>query len=408
VILIAPNPLWRCSLLAVIIVLVAVITMVGVIGITSPRVRDIVPPDLVGESAVRALKLLKPEAREAMVLREKNRLRDEPLDSSTLDNLSILESLANNPQISVSFASESARRSLRNTASQLNVLGNNLQKKEYALVMYHLDGILVSEPQLGNQLFPSLATIIAEDSALDALTKVLIRNPPWRAQFFSWTNSNDKSGQIMFRLFGSLRKQGDGPSDSELQAYIAALFDHKAYDRAYFVWLDSLGRNELRKVGYVFDGNFDLDAGNKRFDWNLITFANAEIGIAPRRQGQTDRALHLSFYHSAGVFGHVFQYLRLQQGRYHLEGEQSAWNFQSPGGLRLIVYCSETGVALGGSEAFKSPAPWKQFSFDFEVPAESCLLPILRLQSASTAILDTAMNGEILFDKIKIDKIDSH
>jgi hypothetical protein len=403
----AEKTKWRYFPVAGIALFVTALCAVGAPGLISPPDRDIISPNLVGDAVAKAITALAPEQRETLIKRERNRLQSEPLDSSALDNLSILESLENNSGKAEAFASESARRSLRNVQAQLSILRIYLKNQDYANAMFSLDGVLMSEPQLKDQLFPSVASVINNEQALHELAKVLNRNPAWRGAFFLWLGNNDKSDQVTFRLFNSLRKQGGQPSSEELQAYINTLFGNKDYDRAYFVWLDSLDQNELKKVGNVFDGGFDLEPKNRNFDWTIIPFANAEMTIVPRGEDQTKRALRLSFFNSKSLFGHVFQFLRLQQGHYRFEGEEAGQNFRSPGGLKFTVSCADTGAVLGSSEVFDTTAPWKTFSFDFAIPAESCLLPILRLQSASSAVLDTAMNGEILFDNIKIEKTDS-
>jgi hypothetical protein len=364
--------------------------------------RSLVDPGLEGEAVAKALSLLKQDQRIVLMKREKDRIKAEPLDRSALNNLSLLESLADNTGAAEAYALESSTRTLRDVQSQISALRLYLIKKNYAKAMFHLDGILVSEPELGPKLYPSVASLLGDEEAAVHLAKTLNRNPPWRSGFFAWLNANGADDQASFKIFNLLRKQGGAVSNSEVLGYLQKLVTSKNYERAYFVWLDSLDQAALRKVGNVFDGGFDGEAKNQYFDWTFYAFANGEISIVPKRDDPKERVLRLSFYNSTEMFGHVFQYLRLKPGAYRFAGEETANDLEAVGGLRFVVSCADTGAVLSGSSVFLDTTPWQPFSFNLNVPTEGCTTQILRLQSASSAVLDAKLDGEILFDNITI------
>jgi hypothetical protein len=379
----------------------ALIVMAFPIWTTVPT-RNLIDPALSGDAAVKALTGLTERQRATFQEREKKRLAAEPLDVSALNNLAVLESLAGNTKSAEAYALESASRTLRDTQSQVGALRLYLIRKDYVKAMYHLNGALVSDPELGNSVFPSVGSLLADDEATAQLAKTLNQNPTWRKDFLFWLNANDKNDQLTFKLFNQLRKQGGGATTSEILEYLRKLVAHKNYDRAYFVWLDSLDQTALLKVGNLFDGNFDLEAKNQYFDWNFYPFANGEIGIVPKRDDDKDRVLRLSFYNTTEPFANVEQYLRIRPGVYQFSGEETANSLKAVAGLKFVVYCAGSGAVLGQSPAVHDSNPWQKFSFEFTIPDDTCQTQLLRLQSASTAVLDAKMDGEILFDSLAI------
>jgi hypothetical protein len=364
--------------------------------------RSLISPDLQGEAAVNAIKALSAEQRKVLSEREKQRLFVEPLDLSALNNIALLESLENHADAAQAIALEASNRSLRDIQSQLSALRLYLIKKDYAKASYHLDGILVSDPLLAPSLYPSISTLINDDAAAELLAKILNRNPPWRSGFITALVENDKTSQLAFKLFSQLRKSGGAPDKYELLSYLRKLTASNDYDRAYFVWLDSLDETALLKVGNVFDGGFDLEPKNLIFDWSVYPFTNAEVGVIQKQDNSKNRVLRLSFYKTTEQFGNVSQMIRLHPGHYAFSGTYMANGFKAAGGLKAQVICIEVGSALGESEPFVSSSPWQSFGFEFKVPVEKCTVQLLRIISASPAILDAKLDGEILFDDFKI------
>jgi hypothetical protein len=360
--------------------------------------------DEVTDKGVAAKKLadLTVEARRALMQREVKRLRDEPLDATALVNLWVLKNLDGDEPGSRPFALEAAKRSLRDPMAQLVAIRANLENKDLAQAFQHLDGMLTSNPEMDQELYPSILQLLGSNDAVAKLSMVLKRNPPWRNPFLIWLIRNDSSGQIVFRVFSEIRKAGGIVADGELRAYLAWLLQQKSFEKGYFVWLDSLDERALLKVAGIFDGQFDLDSHNLTFDWNIDQAANAEISISQRADAPGNRNLRLQFYNSSKPFGHVYQYLRLRPGKHKMTGEWSANNFSGPAGLQWKLTCAERSGEIGQSEAFNHSAPWSAFTAEFEVPADECQTQLLRLQSASDAVLDVKLDGEVRFDNMSI------
>jgi hypothetical protein len=364
--------------------------------------RNLINPDLKGDAAIKAIKAFSVEERRTLSKRERQRLSVEPLDLSALNNIALLEGLANHTEAAQAIALEASNRSLRDIQSQLSALRLYLIKKDYAKASYHLDGLLVSEPLFAPKLYPSINTLINDDAAAELLAKTLNRNPPWRSGFITALIENDKTSQLTFKLFSQLRKTGGAPDKYELLAYLRKMTASGDYEGAYFVWLDSLDETALLKVGNVFDGGFDLEPKNQIFDWSVYPFTNAEVGVIQKQDNSKNRLLRLSFYNTTEQFGNVSQMTRLRPGHYTFSAAYMANAFKAAGGLKVQVVCIEAGSALGESEPFVVSSPWQTFGFEFRVPNEKCAEQLLRIISASAAALDARLDGEILFDDFKI------
>jgi hypothetical protein len=395
------------SLKQVLLPVILVFLIIALLFMAIPKAfnqpeRNLIDPNLRGEAAVNAVKALRPEDRKSLSMRERQRLTAEPFDVSALDNLALLEDLDNHAEAAQSIALEASDRSLRNIQSQFRALRLYLLKKDYAKASYHLDGILVSDPQMAPSLYPSISALFNDDAAVELLAKTMNRNPPWRSSLVNALVENDNTSQLAFKLFSQLRRTGGAPDKYELLSYLKKLTSSNQYERAYFVWLDSLDETALRKVGNVFDGGFDLEPKNQIFDWSVYPFSKADIGVIQRRDNLKNRVLRLSFYNTTEQFGNVSQMTRLRPGQYVFSGSHLANAFKVAGGLKVQIICVEAGSALGESKPFVDSSPWQSFSFEFKVPDEKCAVQLLRIISASPAILDAKLDGEILFDDFSI------
>jgi hypothetical protein len=369
--------------------------------------RDLVEENVAAGNEAEVLANLDAAKRQNLQLREEGRLKKEPLDASALVNLWVLIGLDGNEKDAQPFALEASQRSLRDPMAQLVAVRAYLEKKDLKQAFHHLDGLLTANPEMYQSTYPSVLSLLGTSEAVAALADVLKRNPNWRNPLLLWLIRHDTSNQITFRLFGEIRKAGGEIYDGELRSYLAWLLQQKANEKAYFVWLDTLDQTQLLKVSSIFDGQFDLDARNLSFDWNIDSFANADISIAQRPDASGNRNLRLVFYNSNNSFGHVYQYLRLQPGKYVINGEWSASNLVGGAGLRWRLTCVEKSAMVGQTQAFNQSSPWTAFTSEFEVPGDGCQTQFLRLQTASDAVLDAKLDGELRFDNMRIEPVPS-
>jgi hypothetical protein len=367
--------------------------------------RSLVPFGTEATKVSVALQNLSVTERQALMTRERQRLVDAPLDRSALLNLSVLFALDGDTSKSNELAVLAANRSLRDLPAQAAAMQLLLDAKQYPQALLKLDGVLRSSPERGADLYPLLLALSAQDSGLEAVATLLSQMPPWRKSFMQFAARQPTQASELHKILSQMRKGHDAVTDDELRPYLQYLMTGKVYDSAYFVWLDFLSPDDLRKVGLLYDGDFNLRPRNLFFDWNILPTNNAEIAVVPRPGSGSDLALKLNFFNSKGFFSNVFQVLRLAEGEYSLQAEVRADKLETPGGLMWQVSCVESNTVLRHGPKLNTAGPWMPFNFSFTVPAENCATQQLALVSASPAVLDQVISGQIYYDSFKLERM---
>ena len=355
------------------------------------------------EEAGKALLALPPEEIAKLTEREKSRLRLEPLDLQALSNLALLANLSGKSDISYKFSIEAAKRNLRDPFTQLSAAEVHLKQNDFAQSFYHIDALLSSQPTLGDKVFPVLISLLDNPSATTELAKVLKAEPPWRKSFVTWLAENDTTGQRTFTLFGAIRQEQGTVESEENRALITNQIKLKHYDKAYFYWLDSLGPSQLAKVSGLFDGQFSFEPSNQFFDWNILAAQNVDASVVPSGNDNRGRELRIVFVNNTEAYGHVYQYLHLSPGVYTMSGNRASSSLSTTGGLRWSVSCIEPASPIGSSDVFLAPTANEGFNFQVSVPQTGCEFQVLRLLTASSALLDAKISGDIRFQQLQIE-----
>jgi hypothetical protein len=361
----------------------------------------LVDSKLEGQAFLDAIEQLKPDAIAAFEARETAAFLAEPLDSVALQNMTLLAGLRKDTELQEKLALFLPRYSRRNVLVQMTAANILVKRQDYAAAMLELDGMLRSHPEVGPEVFPILTSIAAQKEGVKALAKVLVQDPPWRWPFIQKAITSDSEAQAAYGLFAAVRQEKGDVYTYEIRQLVTMLVRAGKIDKAYFIWLDFLKDADLRLVQSVFDGDFDRDSQNMQFDWTIVARKNARIAIENRRGSAVNRNLVLDFAADKGAFNNVKQLLVLSPGNYTMSLEYMAQSLKTEKGLVWAVRCADNKV-LGKSVEFKDTGPWAQYSFPFTVPEEACATQLLSLESASTAVLDTPISGQMYFDSIKI------
>ena len=194
-------------------------------------------------------------------------------------------------------------------------------------------------------------------------------------------------------------------ADSEIRSYLQYLVSTKSFEKAYFVWLDFLSPSQLQKTGPIYDGGFDLNPRNMFFDWNTVATPNVEVNIVPRAGKANDRAMRIVFSQFKGPYLGVYQYMRLNPGKYTLSAQYSVGELRTPAGMLWRVSCLENGAIVGLGSRINSNTPWVTYNFDLTVTPENCSTQILGLTWASDAALDQVITGQLMFDDFKLQNV---
>jgi hypothetical protein len=375
---------------------------------TNPSVNLIVPENFTAEQATKHLKALPIEQLLKLQVEQKQVLATNPTDELVIKNLAALAELLGEKSSQTSLTLIAANRSLRDFPAQAAAIQILLAEKNYEKTLFHIDGLMRSDPDHQKLMLELLASFAENREALEPLAKALKESPPWRWSFIQYLEETRKQTATSYAVLSAIRKVGGKVAHIEVTPLIVKLISEKSFDQANYIWLDFLSDAELRKVSLVFDGNFDLDFGNQFFDWTNQPLPNVDLRLVPRSSGSVDRVLRINFSSGKTQFRHIFQYMRLQPGNYILRGEEKTDGLVTNSGLVWQATCiSQEPKIIGTTEPLIEATSWKTFETNFVVPAEGCDTQELRLSNNARSYLDQQISGIASFDNLSVQQIEN-
>jgi tetratricopeptide (TPR) repeat protein len=269
----------------------------------------------------------------------------------------------------------------------------------------HWDTVLRHSPGLHARLFPGLLEL-AGDPARQAAFMSLLKEPvTWWPAFFTYAARSAPDVNTVRVLFNLQQGTPNAATPDMLRAYLARLQKDGLWLEAWFVWLNSLPKGQIDKVGYLFNGSFETPLSNLGFDWIHQKHPAVVLDTAGTYESTGDRALRVSFRGLRVQFRHLHQYLMLPPGEFYLHGRARPDNLQAEQGMQWALYCVGTKEPVALSDRFRGSSPWTRFRTGFSVPAEGCPVQMLRLELAGTVRLDFDANGTIWFDDLGIEQV---
>jgi hypothetical protein len=262
--------------------------------------------------------------------------------------------------------------------------------------------LLRTRPGTAGQIFPVLLKL-AEQPVSQPLLAPLLKEPPeWWERFFVYAARNAPRVETVTFLYQGRQRRGALPGEAEQRAYLDRLWRDRRWLEAYLAWLSGLDEAQIRVLGNVYNGGFELPPSGLGFDWRLPSVRGARAEVAPTYGMSGDRALRVRFDGQRVRFRHVLQYLYLDPGRYRLQGKARPDHLRTERGLRWVVRCAPEGPPLAESERFLGSDQWRTFAVEFKVPETDCPAQILRLELEGRAALDFGIDGEIWFDDLAV------
>ena len=334
-------------------------------------------------------------------------LVSEPLDLQVLKKLAIYFAASGEGARSDALALILAQRSFRDVEAQALALDISVKNHDYGQSIAILDGLLRTKEKSQGVLFSLLRKFAENPRSLPALAGVLGNNPPWRTNFLVDLARNGENTDVPFQLISKLKETASPAQVNEVRALIVRLLEDRNYDRAYYVWLDNLPTQDLKKVGLLFDGGFESNNRGLLFDWTFNRRKNVDVRVVSRGSSQADNALQIDFVKNASPFADVSQTLYLGAGNYRLEGEVKTENLQNDRGLLWKVFCmNDSNQLLAATLPRNGTSSWNSFTADFSVPEERCVMQRLVLVLDARSALDQNISGRIWYDNLKINKLD--
>ncbi len=368
---------------------------------------EFLPVKTAPDKVVETLAAMPAQKRDALSKAVGEELKNNPTDLTQILHLAALASASGDAAKSEALTLLVANRSHDDARLQANALQIELKRKDFPAALNRIDNLLKTAPELTGDLVKTLITFATSAESFPALIAKLVEKPEWRTQFiFALAADKTIEAPILYSVFSELRKAQSAETPAEMRSVLARLLDDKQYDKAYFMWVDSLSDPQLKRAGTIFDGGFELPIDNLFFSWTIIPTSNVEARTVARAPGSTDMVLRLDFVPARTPYENTSQILRLAPGSFKLSYEAKADNLKTPNGLMWRLYCmGQTPIKIGETPRLVGGQPWNHYGIDFQVPEQDCAQQVLRLYLDAPTPLDAQVEGSASFDSFSIDPV---
>ena len=192
----------------------------------------------------------------------------------------------------------------------------------------------------------------------------------------------------------AVRAHAGSATDAERRCVVDRLQRENRWPHAYQTWLNTLPDAARRRVGYVYNGDFELPISNVGFDWRVPVEERVRVEVHPDGSG---RALAIEFVDTRWTAPPIYQYLMLVPGKYDFEGRGRSDALDTWLGVQWALYCAPEGAAparqLARTPRFLGTSAWQAWRVAMTVPAD-CPVQILRLELANPRA-DVAAPGDV-------------
>lgn len=334
-------------------------------------------------------------------------LAQEPGNARALALLGDLARRAGKDEEAKMLFDASARRSLRNPVVLGWLIDDALKREDWPLAVRHIDTMMRYYWEAVTPLTPLLAKLLQNAEAAPAVVKAVARAPEWRREFIPRLPDAVTDARAPLELFLALRSTSHPPTGLELRWYLDFLIERKFYDLAYSTWLRFLPPEQLASVGPLFNGSFESRPTGLPFDWRPAREGWGAVAIERRADRPTEHALVIRFGQGRADLDYLIQLMRLQPGRYRIEGLTMGEMLVSRG-MRWRVRCVGDQASDIGESALIGgrTRAWTAFSFDVVVPEAGCAAQEIRLVLDARTPSEQLVSGTISFDEMSARRLD--
>ena len=301
-------------------------------------------------------------------------LAGEPMLARGLSILGFIADANGQQDLADRFMKAAAQRSHREVSAVYWTFRRSFETKKFGDATSFGDALLRKKPQMMTVAAPILGRMAEDPDAVDFVTKLLARDPPWRRQFFATLKGNFTDARTPLKLMLGLNETSAPPTRDELNAYFNFLMGHGFHELAYSSWLQFLTPDQLAKAALVYNGSFEQPLSfGVPFDWNIPRQAGATVEIASRDDKDAQQALAVEFNGARAAFQPVWQITMLSAGQYTISGV-SKGDIKGKRGLVWQLRCAGPSSALAGEGAmtFGSTSTWTPFEFTAAIPENNC------------------------------------
>jgi tetratricopeptide (TPR) repeat protein len=286
----------------------------------------------------------------------------------------------------------------------------HLRQGSNARALALLDRLVDAYPDARSLAFPVLGKLLLAREQPAAWSAIAARKASWIGPFIESSCRQGMDPAALVPLL--LARVADRRAAAE---EIGCIVDNmRARDRwaeAYQVWLNTLPRERLSEVGFVYNGSFEFAASGVGFDWRPSRARERDSGHVvetPQAAGVAgQRALRVAFNGKRQVGIPIMQFVALQPGRYEMSGLARPQSITAGRGVQWTMRCLKRGEpqpVLAASERFVGSSEWRRFSFEIGVPAD-CPGQLLQLEPLGLSEGVVYLAGTAWFDDLVLRRL---
>jgi hypothetical protein len=287
--------------------------------------------------------------------------------------------------------------------------GRRQDKRRY---LTHLVRVMALRRENITKLYPVILSLVDDPASAGMVRKVLSKalagqKSTWWSGFFGHASTRAKHLDTLRLLYNIRRQSRVPPKAWERNLLIARLEKAGKWVEAYFLWLNSLDNKQLKRLSYLFNGDFESPLSNDGFGWHVPVHKGAEVMVASTHGVGGRAALRVGFSNFRQHRELLTQQLLLPSGSYRLEGRIRSDGLRTGEGIVWRLQCLSQGrLQLWQSDPFKGVGRWRTFSGRFDVPTENCEAQRLYLALADSGDGQRALVGVLWFDDLAISNLE--
>ena len=256
-----------------------------------------------------------------------------------------------------------------------------------------------------DKVFPVFAQLLAAREP--GMQAIVSRDPAWLGAFIVDACRRGTDAVLLAPLL-QRRAAAGRLQQAEVECVTARLRAAGKWDVAYQAWLNTLPRERLANVGFVFNGSFEYEPSGTGFDWRPAAGTERELGhavvFASADSGAGKRALRVSYSGKRQTVPAVEELIAVPPGRYVLTGLVRLDQLNSVRGLQWTLRCAAPqgqGRTLASTERFLGGSEWRPFSLAVAVPPD-CPAQLLALEPVGLNEGTTFVSGTAWFDDLRM------
>lgn len=318
----------------------------------------------------------------------KRALQQDPTAVSAAATLGVNASIRGDQAAARRYFTYAQKLSRRDLRTQLFMIEDAVQRNDIPGALHQYDITLRVFPNMGEMLYPVLASASSDPAIRRELVKMLAGKPAWSESFVNFIAGSGPDPKSTAALFLDLRRAGVAMPETARVGAVNALMAAKQFGAAWSYYAAIRpGADRRRSRDPRFAANLETPS---QLDWTPI---NDGSGLTTSIQSGI-----FDFAAPASVGGPMLQQVQLlPPGTYRLSGHSIGIE-QAAGALPYWTLRCQNGRELGRVEVPNSGVANGHFAGTFSVPADCPVQTLVLTARTSDAV--SGLSGQ--FDRVEL------